>query len=65
MWEHVSTLTSPRFIMMEACAENNVKCIVLDRPNPNGYYFDGNIADTARRSFVGMHPHHSPWYDSG
>lgn len=41
---------------MEACAENNVRCIVFDRPNPNGFYFDGNIADTAYRSFVGMHP---------
>ena len=30
--------------------------IVLDRPNPNGFYFDGNILDTAYRSFVGMDP---------
>ncbi|MGI6338021.1 MAG: exo-beta-N-acetylmuramidase NamZ domain-containing protein [Bacteroidales bacterium] len=51
-YTYISTL----HYVMEACAENNVKCIVLDRPNPNGYYFDGNIADTARRSFVGMHP---------
>jgi uncharacterized protein YbbC (DUF1343 family) len=29
---------------------------VLDRPNPNGFYFDGNILDTAHRSFVGMDP---------
>jgi len=41
---------------MEACAENNVKCIVLDRPNPNVFYVDGNIADTSYRSFVAMHP---------
>jgi uncharacterized protein YbbC (DUF1343 family) len=33
-----------------------MKCIVLDRPNPNGFYFDGNIADTAYRSFVAMDP---------
>lgn len=51
-YTYISTL----HYVLEACAENNVKCIVLDRPNPNGYYFDGNIADTARRSFVGMHP---------
>lgn len=42
--------------LMEACAENNVKCLVLDRPNPNGFYVDGNILDTAFRSFAGMHP---------
>jgi uncharacterized protein YbbC (DUF1343 family) len=41
---------------MEACAENHVKLIVLDRPNPNGFYFDGNILDTAYSSFVGLHP---------
>jgi uncharacterized protein YbbC (DUF1343 family) len=42
--------------ILESCAENDVKCIVLDRPDPNGFYFDGNIPDTANRSFVGMHP---------
>jgi len=51
-YTYISTL----HYVMEACAENNVKCIVLDRPNPNGFYFDGNIADTAYRSFVAMHP---------
>lgn len=51
-YTYISTL----HYVMEACAENNVKLIVLDRPNPNGFYFDGNIADTAYRSFVGMHP---------
>jgi len=42
--------------LMEACAENNVEVLILDRPNPNGYYVDGNILDTAFSSFVGMHP---------
>lgn len=51
-YTYISTL----HYVMEACAENNVKCIVFDRPNPNGFYFDGNIADTAYRSFVAMHP---------
>ncbi len=51
-YTYISTL----HYVMEACAENKVKCIVLDRPNPNGFYFDGNIADTAYRSFVAMHP---------
>jgi uncharacterized protein YbbC (DUF1343 family) len=51
-YTYISTL----HYVLEACAENNVKCIVLDRPNPNGFYFDGNILDTAYSSFVGMHP---------
>lgn len=51
-YTYISTL----HYVMEACADNHVKCLVLDRPNPNGFYFDGNIADTAYRSFVGMHP---------
>jgi uncharacterized protein YbbC (DUF1343 family) len=50
------TYLSTLHYVMEACAENNIKFIVLDRPNPNGFYFDGNIADTSRRSFVCMHP---------
>jgi len=51
-YTYISTL----HYVLEACAENNVKCIVLDRPNPNGFYYDGNIADTVYRSFVGMDP---------
>jgi len=50
------TYGSTLHYVLEACAENNVECIVLDRPNPNGFYVDGSIADTAYRSFVGMHP---------
>jgi len=43
--------------VMEACAENGKPFIVMDRPNPNGYYVDGPILDTAGyRSFVGIHP---------
>jgi uncharacterized protein YbbC (DUF1343 family) len=41
--------------VMEACAENNVVIMVLDRPNPHGFYVDGPLLDTAYRSFVGMH----------
>lgn len=51
-YTYISTLQ----YLMEACAENNVSCIILDRPNPNGFYVDGNILDTAHRSFVGMNP---------
>ncbi len=43
--------------VMEACAENGKPFIVLDRPNPNGYYVDGPVLDTAGyTSFVGIHP---------
>ena len=51
-YTYISTL----HYLLEACAENNIKCVILDRPNPNGFYFDGNILDTAHRSFVGMDP---------
>jgi uncharacterized protein YbbC (DUF1343 family) len=51
-YTYISTL----HLLMESCAENKVKCIVLDRPNPNGFYFDGNIPDTSYRSFVCMDP---------
>jgi uncharacterized protein YbbC (DUF1343 family) len=40
---------------MEACAENDIPVIVLDRPDPLGFYVDGPVLDTAYRSFVGMH----------
>jgi hypothetical protein len=41
---------------MEACMENNKQLILLDRPNPNGFYVDGPVLDTNFRSFVGMQP---------
>ena len=40
--------------VMEACAENNIELIIFDRPNPNGFYVDGPVLDTAYHSFVGM-----------
>ncbi|MBL4861870.1 MAG: DUF1343 domain-containing protein [Crocinitomicaceae bacterium] len=51
-YTYISTL----HYVMEACAENNIPLIILDRPNPNGHYVDGPILDTNFRSFVGMHP---------
>jgi len=41
---------------IEAAIENNRPVIVLDRPNPNGFYVDGPVLDTKFRSFVGMQP---------
>jgi uncharacterized protein YbbC (DUF1343 family) len=49
------TYLSTLHYIMEAAAEKNIKVIVLDRPNPNGHYFDGPVLDTAFKSFVGMH----------
>ena len=50
------TYISTMHYAMEACAENNIPFIILDRPNPNGSYVDGPVLDTALQSFVGMHP---------
>ncbi len=51
------TYLSTLHYVMEACAENEIPLVVLDRPNPNGHYVDGPVLDTAHyRSFVGMHP---------
>ncbi len=42
--------------VMEAAVENGKSVLVLDRPNPNGFYVDGPVLDMAHSSFVGMHP---------
>jgi uncharacterized protein YbbC (DUF1343 family) len=42
--------------LMEACAENGKKVIVLDRPNPNASYIDGPVLSMEFKSFIGMHP---------
>ena len=49
-YTYISTL----HYVMEACAENGVQLVVLDRPNPNGFYVDGPMLDVAHRSFVGL-----------
>lgn len=51
-YTYISTL----HYVMEACAENNIQLLILDRPNPNGHYIDGPLLDENYRSFVGMHP---------
>lgn len=50
-YTYISTL----HYVMEACAENTIELIILDRPNPNGHYVDGPILDLKYKSFVGMH----------
>lgn len=42
--------------LMDACAEYNKEMIVLDRPNPNGFYVDGPILDMKHKSDVGWLP---------
>jgi len=51
-YTYISTL----HYVMEACAENNLPLIILDRPNPNGFYVDGPILEEKYTSFIGMHP---------
>ena len=51
-YTYISTL----HYVMESAAENNIKLIILDRPNPNGHYIDGPIRERRFKSFVGMHP---------
>ncbi|MRX63186.1 exo-beta-N-acetylmuramidase NamZ family protein [Maribacter luteus] len=41
-------------LVMEACAENDIPIVVLDRPNPNGHYVDGPTMETAHTGFLGM-----------
>jgi len=51
-YTYISTL----HYVMEACAENKVKLLIFDRPNPNGYFVDGPVLSPRYKSFVGMHP---------
>ena len=51
-YTYISTL----HYVMEACAENDIPLIVLDRPNPNGHYIDGPTLKMEYSSFLGMHP---------
>ncbi len=50
------TYISSLHYVMEACAENNIPLLILDRPNPNGFIIDGPILEKEFTSFVGMHP---------
>ena len=50
------TYISTMHYVMETCAEKNLPLIILDRPNPNGFFVDGPILEPKYKSFVGMHP---------
>ncbi|WP_298535026.1 DUF1343 domain-containing protein [uncultured Algibacter sp.] len=51
-YTYISTLHN----VMEACAENNIPVLILDRPNPNGHYIDGPVLEPKHKNFLGMHP---------
>ncbi len=51
-YTYISTLHN----IMEAAAEGGKEVIILDRPNPNGFYVAGPIREKDFKSFVGMHP---------
>lgn len=50
------TYASSMQYLMEACATHKIPMIVLDRPNPNGYYIDGPVLQPKYRSFIGLNP---------
>lgn len=51
-YTYISTLA----YLMQACADHGKPLLVLDRPNPNGFYVDGPVLESGFESFVGMHP---------
>lgn len=50
-YTYISTL----HYVMEAAAECHIPVIILDRPNPNGYFVDGPVLNKEFSSFIGMH----------
>lgn len=51
-YTYISTL----HLVLEACAENDIPLLVLDRPNPNGDYVAGPVLKPGFQSFVGLDP---------
>lgn len=41
-------------LLLERCIEEDIPLVVLDRPNPNGFYVDGPILDREFKSIVGL-----------
>ncbi len=50
-YTYISTL----HYVMQACAENNIPLLILDRPNPNAHYIDGPTMEPEHTSFLGVH----------
>ncbi len=50
-YTYISTMT----YMMEACAKDSISFLILDRPNPNGFYVDGPVNEPQYSSFIGLH----------
>ena len=50
------TYISSLMLVMEACAEQGVDVVILDRPNPHGHHMQGPMLDPAFQSFVGLIP---------
>ena len=50
------TFISSLQYFIESAIQNNLPLIILDRPNPNGFYVDGPVLDSAYSSFIGMQP---------
>lgn len=51
-YTYISTLE----YVMEACAEQGIPLMILDRPNPMGHIVDGPVLKPKFKSFVGMQP---------
>lgn len=49
------TYLSTLHLVMEACAEQKIPLLILDRPNPNGHYVDGPVMESEFKSYLGMH----------
>ncbi len=50
-YTYIGTMT----YVMEACGELGIPVMVLDRPNPNGWYVEGPVLEKKHSSFIGMH----------
>lgn len=50
------TFISSLQYFIESAIQNNLPLVILDRPNPNGFYVDGPVLDSSYKSFIGMQP---------